>query len=76
MSKIIQVLQTYENRVVMQVAGATITFGLFGEKVVDLVCVPPARECFIPQNLMWEAKKQAKSILLCKKERGTPNPVT
>jgi hypothetical protein len=68
MSKLIKVLSVRENSVDMQVAAAFITFALNGENVVDIARMPPPRECHVPENLMWDAKKQAKAILLGRKE--------
>ncbi|HEY4521884.1 MAG TPA: hypothetical protein VJH05_01955 [Candidatus Paceibacterota bacterium] len=71
MSKLVKVIQVLEKTVIMQVSAATITFGIYNNEVVDVVRMPPPRECYVPQNLLWEAKKQAKAILLGKK---TPSP--
>lgn len=66
----IKILNIRENAVDMQVASAQITFALRGNNIVDIVRIPPPHECYVPQNIMWEAKKQAKTILLGKKEKS------
>ena len=70
MNKLIKVLIVHENSIDMQVAAAIVTFALNGNNVIDIARIPSARECHIPQNLLWDAKKQAKAILLGQKEKN------
>ena len=73
MRNLIKILQVNENGAIAQVGAAEITFAINNNNIVEIVRIPPPRECFVSLHLQKIAKEIVKKRTNEEKERIKTN---